>query len=221
MSVEELAAHLVSGYGVWLVGVVIGLESMGIPLPGETMLIGAAVYAGTTGRLEIGAIILAAALGAILGDNLGFWIGRTVGYPWVLRHQRTFRLTPRRLKLGQYLFLQHGGKVVFFGRFVALLRAFAALLAGINCMGWRRFLVFNAAGGVVWAGGYGIAAYAFGHTLTALLGDLGLLLAALVAVGIAAGLLLMRKYEGRLEDRAERALPGPLRLPDNGRDGTR
>ena len=78
---------------------------MGIPVPGETILVTAAVYAGTTGELSVAHVILAAMIGAIAGDNVGFWIGRTVGFRWVVRHRSRLRLTTRRLKLGQYLFI--------------------------------------------------------------------------------------------------------------------
>lgn len=205
--------HLIGTYGVWIVGAVVALEGMGIPLPGETTLIAAAVYAGRTGHMSIAVVVAAAAAGAIAGDNIGFWIGRTVGFRWVVHHQKALRLTPRRLKLGQYLFSRHGGKVVFFGRFVAVLRAFAPLLAGLNCMEWGRFVLFNAAGGLLWACAFGIGAYVFGERLTDVLGHVGIALGILVAVLCIAGLMLMRQYEERLEDAAERALPGSLHGP--------
>ena len=155
-------------------------------------------------------VVAAAAIGAILGDNAGYWIGRRFGYPWILRHQAKLRLTPRRLKLGQYLFLEHGGKVVFFGRFVALLRALAGLLAGINCMEWRRFLFFNAVGGVVWASLFGVGAYLFGRELPKTLARINLVLGAGAVVAVAIGMLIVRRHEERWADVAERALPGPL-----------
>src|SRR5215831_21156681 len=111
---------LIAQYGYAAVGIVVGLESMGVPLPGETMLVLAAVYAGTHSDLHIFGVIGAAALGAILGDNVGYWLGREFGYPLLLRYGRHVGLTEVRIKLGQYLFLRHGGKVVFFGRFVAV-----------------------------------------------------------------------------------------------------
>jgi len=203
--------HLVVTYGAWLVAGVVGLESMGVPLPGETTLVTAALYAGSTGRLSIITVLFAAAAGAIVGDNVGFWIGRTFGYRWVLRHPRVLRLTPRRLKVGQYLFLRHGGKVVFFGRFIAILRAFAALLAGLNRMPWRRFLIFNMLGGIVWALAFGGGAYAFGDTLTNVLGQTGIVLSAAAAALVVVGILLARRYERRLSEEAERHIPGPLR----------
>jgi len=199
--------HLVATYGAWLVGGVVGLESMGIPLPGETTLVTAALYAGATGRLSIAAVVFAAAAGAIVGDNIGFWIGRTLGYRWVVRHQSALRLTPKRLRLGQYLFDRHGGKVVFLGRFVAVLRAFAALLAGLNRMRWRRFLVFNMMGAIVWASAYGGGAYAFGDKLTNVLGETGIVLSAAAAALVVIGFLLARKYERRVSDEAERHMP--------------
>jgi len=206
---ESTLTNVIATYGAWIVGGTVAVESMGIPVPGETMLVTAAVYAGTTGELSIAHVVLAAIVGAIAGDNAGFWIGRTVGFRWVVRHRSRLRLTTRRLKLGQYLFLRHGGKVVFFGRFVAVLRALAALLAGINCMTWGRFLLFNALGGIVWASAYGLGAYAFGERLVRALSRVGVLgIAAAAAVVVA--LLVARRFERRLEDTAERALPGPL-----------
>src|SRR6266436_2822832 len=120
-------SHLLATYGYWAVLVFVAIESTGIPFPGETMLLIAAIYAGTTHQLSIPLVILAAASGAIIGDNIGFWVGREGRYRL---------LDERKLKLGQYLFLKHGGKVVFFGRFVAVLRAWAAFLAGTNHMSW-------------------------------------------------------------------------------------
>jgi membrane protein DedA with SNARE-associated domain len=210
MSLENQIAQLVSTYGLWLVAVVIGLESMGIPLPGETTLVAAALYAGATERVNIFFVVMAAAAGAIIGDNIGYWIGRRFGYPWIVRHQSKLHLTPRRLKLGQYLFLRHGGKVVFFGRFVAILRALAALLAGINRMDWTRFLVFNATGGIVWTSVYGFGAFLFGRRLTNTLSSVGFLLAGAAVVLVVVGLIVVRRHERRWADKAERVLPGPL-----------
>lgn len=200
MSLDGQLQHLVASYGAWLVGGIVGLESIGIPLPGETTLITAALYAGTTGRLSIMSVVLAAAAGAIVGDNIGFWIGRTLGYPWVVRHQSALRLTPQRLRLGQYLFERHGGKVVFFGRFVALLRAFAALLAGLNRMQWQRFLLFNIAGGIIWATAFGGGAYAFGNQLTNVLTETSVFLSVAAAILVVIGMLLARRFERGLGD---------------------
>ena len=127
-------AELISAHGYWIVAIVVALESMGLPAPGETALVTAAIFAGTTQRLNIAWIIVAAAIGAIVGDNLGYLIGRRFGYSMLLRYGHLVRVDAKRIKLGQYLFARHGGKVVFFGRFIAVLRAIAAVLAGTNCM---------------------------------------------------------------------------------------
>jgi len=128
------------------------------------------------------------------------------------RYGRFLRLEERRLKLGQYLFLKHGGKVVFFVRFVAVLRAFAVFLAGTNRMPWPRFFFFNATGGMVWATLYGLGGYFLRdniHRLTGTLGIIVIILAALLIIGF---LLFLRRNEHRLEDEAERALPGHLMI---------
>src|SRR5258708_26911392 len=151
--------QLISVYGYWIVMLFVGVESVGIPFPGETMLLAAAIYAGTTHNLDIALVIAAASAGAVLGDNIGFWLGREFGYELLLRYGRYIHFDQTKMKLGMYLFLKHGGKVVVFGRFVAVLRAFAALLAGINLMDWRRFLAFNLAGGVVWASVLGVPGF--------------------------------------------------------------
>jgi membrane protein DedA with SNARE-associated domain len=206
--------HLVSQYGYAAVGVVVGLESMGIPLPGETILVLSAIYAGTHSDLRIAGVIAAAALGAILGDNVGYWLGREFGYPLLLRYGRHVGLTETRIKLGQYLFLRHGGKVVFFGRFIAVLRVLAAFLAGVNRMEWRSFLIANAAGGVLWSLVYGVGAYLFGSALfhAARPVTITLVIAGLVIVIVA--MRYVRSHEVELERQAELALPGPLRPVD-------
>ncbi len=103
-------------------------------MPGETALIAAAIYAGTTGDLSITGVLAAALVGAVVGNSAGYLIGRVLGWPFLLRHGRRVGLTQDRLKIGRMLFLRHGGKVVFFGRFVAFLRVLAASLAGASGM---------------------------------------------------------------------------------------
>ena len=201
---------LVARHGYWIVGTAVGLESMGLPLPGETILVSAAVYAGATHQLDIVAVVLAATLGGIAGDNAGFMIGRRFGYPLLVRYAPLLRMTPARIKLGRFLFLRHGGKLVFFARFVAVLRALGALLAGVNCMPWRRFLVFKAAGAIAWAGGYGMLAYAFGERVERFTKPAGLAMLAGGIAGASAIVWLLRRHEARLEAEAERTLPGPL-----------
>ena len=201
---------LISTYGCWAVLVIVTLESMGVPLPGETLLVAIAIYAAKSGQPHIATVIAAASAGAILGDNIGYWIGRKLGYPLLVRYGRYLRLTEPRIKLGQYLFLRYGGRIVFLGRFVAEIRTFGALLAGINCMDWRQFLTANAAGGITWATVYGLGGYLVGDKIPNLLGPMGIALFAVVLVAVAAMFLFLRRHEKRLQAQAEIALPGPL-----------
>lgn len=202
----------VANYGYWAVFAIIALESAGMPLPGETALIAASVYAGTTSELDIKLVILGAAAGAILGDNVGFWVGRRFGFPFLLRFGSYIHLTEPRLKLGQYLFQRYGAKIVFFGRFTAFLRAFAAVLAGANRYPSRRFFVWNAAGGLAWALIIGAGGFACGHSFERIVGPAGLALLGFVVLGAGGLWLAFRRHEARLMQAAERAIPGPLGL---------
>lgn len=203
-------SHLLATYGYWAVLLFVAIESTGIPFPGETMLLVAAIYAGTHHGFHIPLVIAAASAGAILGDNLGFLIGREGGYRLLRRHGHLVHLDERKLKLGIYLFRRHGGKVVFFGRFVAVLRAWAAFLAGTSRMPWDRFLLYNAAGGILWATLYGVGGYVLGDNIHRLTGPVGIASVALATLAIGASFVALRRNQSRLEDEAERALPGPL-----------
>lgn len=191
----------------------VGVESLGIPLPGETMLITAGLYAGATHRLDIALVIVFAATGAILGDNIGFGIGHWGGYRLLLRYGRYIRLHEGRVKLARYLFQRHGGKVVFFGRFVSVLRTYAAFLAGTARMHWVKFLLFNASGGIVWATAYGLAAYFAGDRIRKLSTPFDIAFG-VIAVGVIIAIIVaLRRQEARLTAEAERAMPGPLEKP--------
>ncbi len=212
-AVLEHLPELVSNYGLIAIFTVILLESAGLPLPGETMLLTGAVLAGNGKGLDIFAVVATATAAAILGDNLGFWVGRRCRLKLLLRYGRYVHLDGSKLKLGQYLFLRHGGKIVFFGRFVALLRTFAAVLAGANRYDTRRFLMWNALGGIVWASLMGALGYLFGSQIENVLGPVGL---GALAVAIVVSFLAWRsfkRHEDRLMDEAERALPGALAAP--------
>jgi membrane protein DedA with SNARE-associated domain len=139
------------------------IESTGIPFPGETMLLLASFYAAIDHDLQIPIVIACAALGAIIGDNFGYWIGRTGGRAFVLRFGRYIFLKPEHLERAERFFEQHGNKTVFFGRFIAILRTWAAFLAGVNHMPWHTFLIYNAAGGIIWATIYGTLGYFAGR----------------------------------------------------------
>jgi len=154
----ESIQHFLDTWGYLAVFIFVMVESAGVPLPGETMLVTAAIYAGS-GHSDIGWVIIAAAGGAIIGDNLGYWIGREGGYRLAHRFGRFIGLDEAKLSRVQHFYERHGDKTVFFGRFVAILRTWAAFLAGINRMPWPIFLLFNAAGGILWATVYGMLGY--------------------------------------------------------------
>jgi membrane protein DedA with SNARE-associated domain len=212
-------SHLLSAYGYWAIGGIVGLENVGIPFPGETTLVLAAVYAGSTHQLDIRLVIAAAVAGSLIGSILGFLAGREVGYPLLLRYGHYVRLTESQLKIGQYLFRRHGGKIVFVGRFVPLLRMLAAPLAGANCMPWSRFLLASVAGSILWTCVYGLGAYYLGREASRLQAPLEIALGAVLVAVLLAGTLLLRRREAQLAEAAERALPGPLRDPRRGRSG--
>jgi membrane protein DedA with SNARE-associated domain len=202
----------ISNYGYLAVFIIVGLESAGVPMPGETALVSAAIFAGQ-GALDIKGVIACAAAAAILGDNAGYWVGREFGFPLVLRYGRYIHLDEGRLKLGQYLFQRHGGKIVFFGRFVAMLRAFAALLAGINRLEWPRFFLFNALGAVVWASLFGLGGYFLGHAFEHYARPVGIAALVCAIIGAVAASRFISHHEKRLLAEAEAALPGPLVAP--------
>jgi membrane protein DedA with SNARE-associated domain len=195
--------HLLITYGYLVVFVFVAIESMGIPVPGESTLLLASVYAGTTHHLSVVLVILAAAAGAVVGDNLGYFAGRKGGYKLLHRNGKHFRFDQNKLRLGQYLFDRHGGKVVFYGRFVAILRMWAAFLAGAHRMPWSRFMMFNTAGGVSWAALMGTLAYLFGNSMVRLGGTIGIASAVLATLLMVAVGLGLRRSERRLQHQVD------------------
>jgi membrane protein DedA with SNARE-associated domain len=206
-------AHLIHTYGLVVVAGVIGLECVGLPVPGETVLILAAIFAGTMHDLNIVEVILTAAVAAIVGQSLGYVIGREFGYWLLLRYGNYLRITESRIKLGQYLFLRHGGKIIVVARFVPVLRALAGILAGANRMPWRQFLLANAAGAFAWAAFFGFAAYMLGRQVERIAGPMVIIIGIIAVVVIAAAASFAGRHEAQLAAEAERALPGPLRWP--------
>jgi membrane protein DedA with SNARE-associated domain len=209
-SLQQALQEFVSANGYWAIALIVGLESMGIPLPGETILVLAAIYAAADPTLNIWVVIAVATIGSIMGDNAGYWIGRKYAYALLVRYGRYIGMSTARIKVGQYLFRQHGGKVVFLGRFVALLRILAAFLAGVNRMPWREFLVANAAGAVLWASAFGAGGYFFGKLLLQLHHSLAMVVFVVALVAFLGIGYLINRYEYRLIEAAERTLPGPL-----------
>lgn len=198
-------AHLVAAYGYAFLLLLVGLESFGVPLPGETALVSAAAYAAL-GRLSIVGVIAAAAAGAILGDNAGYWVGRKGGMALVRRHGRHFGLDEAKLARAHAFFERHGAKTVFIGRFVALLRSWAAALAGVGCMSYGTFMLYNTLGGIAWATLFGVLGYAFGRNLPQLERYAGRASLAIVLLGAlaAAVYLAMRWFRANRERLAAR-----------------
>src|SRR4029077_15266991 len=135
--------RLMQVHGPWIISVVVALESAGVPLPGETILVAAALLAAATNQIDIAVVVAAAAAGAIVGDGIGYTIGRRFGMTFLRKYGRHISLDQNRLLIGRYLFFRYGGAVLVFGRFIAVLRMFAALLAGANSMPAGRFFFFK------------------------------------------------------------------------------
>lgn len=190
--------NLLISYGLVLLFVLIAAESAGVPLPGETALIAASILA-SRGHYSIVSVIVVAAAAAIIGDNVGYWIGRTGGRALLERWGPVRRYAEKAIPPGERFFRKHGGKTVFIGRFVAVLRVTAAWLAGITHMSWWRFVLWNAAGGIVWAAGVSLLAYYFGKAAADAVQTYGIY--ALVAIVVVAALVFvgMRFAKKRLE----------------------
>ncbi|CEF40840.1 hypothetical protein ASN_1484 [Acetobacter senegalensis] len=203
---------LFSQYGYAVVGVVVMLESMGLPLPAESLIITAALFCATTHKLHITGVIIAAVTGAIMGDNFGYLLGRALGLKLLQKYGPKIGLTPERLLLGRYVFLKHGGSVVFFGRFIAVLRMFVALLAGANHMPWHTFLWHNALGGICWAGGYAFCTYMLGNEVLKLSGPVGIGFGVCAIIIITASFLFLKRNEKRLTEEALKAAENDERL---------
>ncbi|HEU5362743.1 MAG TPA: DedA family protein [Gaiellaceae bacterium] len=191
---------LLLDYGLVLLFLLVAVESAGVPLPGETALIAAAVLAHD--HYGIQWVIVVAAAAAIVGDNVGYWIGRLGGRKLVQRWRVTRRYADRALPPSERFFARHGGKTVFLGRFVALLRVTAAWLAGISRMHWWEFFLWNAAGGIVWATGTALVAYWAGQAAADAIEHYGLYaVVALVVLG-AVAFVVLRLWRNRVVESA-------------------
>ncbi|HTW43011.1 MAG TPA: DedA family protein [Solirubrobacteraceae bacterium] len=201
--------HLVEVFGYPLLFLLVMSEAGGVPIPGETSLIAAAVLA-SQGKLNIALVVGLAAAGAIVGDNLGYAIGRKGGR-WLLQRPGAFRRQRQEvLRVGEPFFETHGPKAVFFGRFVLGLRVWASWLAGATRMHWRSFVFWNALGGICWASGVGLVAYYLGHSAGGAIEAFGVYGLVALLLAIVSTLLLHRRHA--LHRRRD---PAP---PDGARD---
>jgi membrane protein DedA with SNARE-associated domain len=188
---------LVRDYGLFILFVLIAMESAGIPLPGETALAAAGVLA-SHGDMSIVAVITVAAVAAIIGDNVGYWVGRLGGRKLLQKSSLVDRHASRVLPWSERFFQRHGGKTIFLARFVAVLRVTAAWIAGISKMHWWQFFLWNAAGGIVWAVAVGLVAYYVGEAAAAAIGRWGLIAGAAIFVLLVAGALVFRFIRRRM-----------------------
>ena len=194
-------APVLDSYGYLAVGGLLFVEDFGVPAPGETILIAAAVYAGT-GQLNIVAVVVIGFLAALAGDNVGFAIGRFGGRALVLRFGRYVFLTEERLDKAEGFFTRHGGKVVTIARFVEGLRQANGIVAGLAKMPWRRFLAFNALGAALWVATWSAVGYLAGNNLTAIYEQLqGYELYLLAALGVLVVVLIGRRLWRRTRGR--------------------
>src|SRR5947209_974704 len=193
--------HFLTHHGLPLLFAVVLIESFGIPLPGETALIAFGVLAAE-GHYSIASVIAIAAAGAIVGDNLGYWlIGRLGGQALFRRWRWLNQYSDRVLPRAESLMARHGGKTVFFGRFVSILRYTVAWVAGLSHMQWWRFLFWNAAGGIAWATAVGLVSYYAGRAAGDAIQHYGLYAAVAVAVGLAVGWIVLRRARQSAERR--------------------
>ncbi len=173
--------HFVDQYGLAVVFLLIALETSGLPLPGETALVAAAVLA-SQGHYSISAVIAVAAAAAIIGDNVGYWLGRELGRGFLQRYGIIRRFSARVLPASERFFKKHGGKSIFFARWLSGFRIAGAWIAGFSRMEWWRFFLWNAAGGITWAVTVSLVAYYFGRAAADAIGHYGLIGAGAVVV---------------------------------------
>jgi len=188
---------LVHHYGLLALFVIVMLESGGVPIPGETALIAAGIFA-SRGRLDITAVIAVAATAAIVGDNIGYWIGRTGGRRLLDRWGRVTRVSERALPWAEDFFRRHGSKTIFLARFFSILRVTAAWMAGVSRMHWWTFFGWNAAGGICWALLVGLVSYFAGHAAADAISHYGLIGGAAIVALALAGLVGFHFWRKRL-----------------------
>jgi len=191
--------HLLIQHGLTLLFLAVAIESAGVPIPGETALITAAFLASPgQDHYKIEWVIVIAAAGAIIGDNIGYWIGREGGRRLLERWSLVKHHADRVLPPAERFFEKHGGKTLFIGRFLAILRVTAAWLAGISRYPWWRFLLWNAAGGIAWATATGLVAYYAGKPVADAIQTYGLYAVVGIIVVVILGALAMRLVGKRL-----------------------
>jgi membrane protein DedA with SNARE-associated domain len=202
--------HLIHEYGLLAVAAIIGLECLGLPLPGETALLAAAIYAGTKTDLNINSVIVTGAGAAMAGRMIGYLIGHKFGSRLLLRYGHYVGLTTGRIKLGQYLFMRYGGKIIFFAQFVPVLRTLAGPFAGANLMPWRKFMFANAISSGLWGSELWLCRILARRRVRTTAGSDGSPAHAYSGDGPHCRRLFVRRREAQLIIEAEHAIPGSL-----------
>lgn len=190
--------HQLVAHGLLLLFALVAIESAGVPLPGETALVAASILV-TKGHYTLWEVIVVASAAAILGDNVGYWIGRRGGRALLERWEPLARYSRKALPPAERFFAKHGSKTVFLGRFIAFLRVTSAWLAGISHMPWRNFLLWNAAGGIAWATIVAVVSYEFGQAAGDAISKYGLYGVVVVVVLGLAAFFALRFWRRRLE----------------------
>ena len=212
-------AHFLDLYGYLAVFLFIGVENLGIPFPGETMLVAASVYAAQGAGLQEPFVIVACIVGSICGSSIGFWVGRTGGRGLL----RKLHVSDKHLAGAETYFVRYGSATVFFGRFLAVLRAWAAFLAGLNRMNWLRFTIYNGAGAIIWSTTFGLLGFLLGKNLDRLqqvvtaLGTIGVIIVVGVVV-VALSIWWLRRRRGTVAEvpRRRAGATEALSAPDPG-----
>jgi membrane protein DedA with SNARE-associated domain len=193
----HLLRHLIDNYGYAIVVVLVFAEGVGLPLPGETALVTAAAFSAQSHRLSIIGVILAAIVGAAGGGCGGYWIGSAGGLPFLLRHGRHIGITAQRIASTRKFFTEHGPKAVFAARFVAILRIFAGVLAGVTSMRFWVFFLWNALGAIVWSLLFGVLGYEFGNNLPRLEHVIGRTSLIVLGVVLVIGLIVWHRRRSK------------------------
>ena len=196
--------EFVSNYGVWTVAAFIALESIGLPLPAEAALIAAAFFAARTHDIDIWSLIAAGIVAAILGEMVGFWIGRRFGHQVLIRYGTRVGFTEERIRIGQWLFVRYGGRFVFIARFLPFLRNIAAVLAGTNSMAQHSFYFASATAAATWIITYGLSAYSFGGAFANVASPAAVVLGLAATLIVLATPVLIVRYERSLLVKVER-----------------
>jgi membrane protein DedA with SNARE-associated domain len=195
--------HLLHQYGYPLITVMIGLECAGLLVPGETVLLAASLFA-SHGHLNIFLVVLAASIGAVLGNLAGYQLGRLLGHTLLARYGRKVGLTAERLAVGRYLYALHGGKMVFFGRFGVILRSFSPVLAGANDMPMKPFFWWTVGGAIAWPSIHGFGAFLLGNAAKRFSGPASIAFGITAVIAIALVLWFARRNEHHLTAAAMR-----------------